>query len=91
MAIWALHLDSISLPPGHASTELKSLQVWEDMMIEKSAKPCWIVTAYLETITYSVVNITFSFDTYHSCHYHIAQHWIFDHNILPLNPLSAFF
>jgi len=81
--IWALQLDGISLPPRHIPAKLESLQAWKDPMIEESAKPCRIMTAYLETLTYSVVNIAFSFNISHRCHYFISQPWIFYHNILP--------
>jgi hypothetical protein len=68
VSIGALHFYGISLPPGHAPAELEGLQVGEDLVIKKSAKPGGIMAAYLEALAHRVPGAAISFDIGYSCH-----------------------
>jgi hypothetical protein len=68
VSIGALHLCGVSLPPGHPPSELEGLQVGEYFVIEKSTKPCWIMTAYLEALTNRVPGAALTLNICNRCH-----------------------
>jgi hypothetical protein len=79
VSIGALHLDGVTLPPGHVSAELKCLQVGEDFVVEKSTKPGWVMAAYLEALANSVPGAAISFNIGYSCHDFVTQFWVLCH------------